>query len=571
MSGNLVRLPGTKRLMRHLEERRDDALQDWSSTQALMVLTGCYLCAAGVLLTMAWLALPYSPTGANEGGLLRASVMAAILGTVAVAFFDRIPSWAFQALVALGTVLVTVMIDYSEAHTSPYAFFYIWLALYALFFFSRAQAVVQVLFIAVAYAAVLVGDVASGGQDALVAIGEAAPRWIMTVGTLVVAVALVGMLKERLDRLIDRFADAAREDPVTGLRNRRGFDETFDLEVERARRGSRSLTLLLGDLDHFKRVNDRLGHPRGDDALRRAAEILRATNRRIDLVARVGGEEFAVLLPDSDERGAHIAAERMRHAIREGFADDPVPLTISFGVAGFPQHGETTDDLMESADQALYTAKEIGRDCSVIYAPGSADSVPGHARRRRARREARLMSLVTLAESLDSHEHSSGVGRHTREIARELGYPEDRLERLVLAAVLHDVGKVGIPSSIVMKPGPLTVVEWAVMRKHPEIGASMIEGAAQDDLADWVRYHHERPDGTGYPRGLAGDDIPLESRIVAVADAYETMTHDRVYRPAIGHEAACKELREGAGTQFDAEVVDAFLRVLKVSRLGAPA
>jgi HD-GYP domain-containing protein (c-di-GMP phosphodiesterase class II) len=109
------------------------------------------------------------------------------------------------------------------------------------------------------------------------------------------------------------------------------------------------------------------------------------------------------------------------------------------------------------------------------------------------------------------------------------------------------------------------------MRKHPEIGASMIEGAAQDDLADWVRYHHERPDGTGYPRGLAGDEIPLESRIVAVADAYEAMTHDRVYRPAIGHEAACRELREGAGTQFDPEVVDAFLRVLKVSRLGAPA
>ena len=172
---------------------------------------------------------------------------------------------------------------------------------------------------------------------------------------------------------------------MTGLRNRRGFDETFELEVERARRGDRSLTLLLGDLDHFKTVNDRLGHPRGDDALRRAGEILRASNRRIDLVSRVGGEEFAVLLPDSDERGAHIAAERMRHAIREGFAEDAVPLTISFGIAAFPQHGETTEDLMESADQALYTAKEIGRDCSVIYAPDAAAAVSGHARRRRAR------------------------------------------------------------------------------------------------------------------------------------------------------------------------------------------
>ena len=117
-----------------------------------------------------------------------------------------------------------------------------------------------------------------------------------------------------------------------------------------------------------------------------------------------------------------------------------------------------------------------------------------------------------------------------------------------------------------MKPGPLTPVEWAVMRKHPEIGASMLEGVAQDDLADWVHYHHERPDGTGYPRGLAGDEIPLEARIVAVADAYEAMTHDRVYRPAIGHEAACRELQQGAGTQFDAEVVDAFMRVLKAEK-----
>ena len=308
--------------MHHLEAHHDEPVQDWSSTQALMVLTGCYLCAAGILLTLVWLALPYSPAAANQAGLVRVSVLAAVLGGFAVAFFDRIPPWAFQLLVASGTVLVTLMIEYSGARTSPYAFFYIWLALYALFFFSRGQAVMHVLFIAFAYAAVVVNDVTSGGQATLVAIGETAPRWIMTVGTLVVAVALLGMLKDRLDGFVERFADAARQDPVTGLRNRRGFDETFELEVERARRAGRTLTLLVGDLDHFKTVNDRLGHPRGDDALRRAGEILRSTNRRIDMVARVGGEEFAVVLPDSDERGAHIAAERMRRAIKEAFADD---------------------------------------------------------------------------------------------------------------------------------------------------------------------------------------------------------------------------------------------------------
>src|SRR6185503_5334185 len=155
MSGTLVRLPGTKRLMRHVEAHHDDPVQDWSSTQALMVLTGCYLCAAGILLTLVWLALPYSPTAANEAGLVRVSVLAAVLGGFAIAFFDRIPPWAFQLLVASGTVLVTLMIEYSGARTSPYAFFYIWLALYALFFFSRGEAVMHVLFIAFAYAAVV--------------------------------------------------------------------------------------------------------------------------------------------------------------------------------------------------------------------------------------------------------------------------------------------------------------------------------------------------------------------------------------------------------------------------------
>jgi HD-GYP domain-containing protein (c-di-GMP phosphodiesterase class II) len=258
-----------------------------------------------------------------------------------------------------------------------------------------------------------------------------------------------------------------------------------------------------------------------------------------------------------------VAAERMRRVIREAFADEPVPLTISFGIASFPTHGDNTDDLMESADQALYTAKEIGRDCSVIFSPNSAEGVSGHARRRRARGEARLASLLTIAESLDSHEHAATVGRYAREIGRQLGYPDEALENLMLAGILHDVGKVGIPNSIVMKPGPLTAAEWAEMRKHPEIGASMLEGVNLPQLAEWVHDHHERPDGRGYPRGLRGDDVPLESRILSVADAYEAMTHDRVYRPAIGAGAARRELQQGAGSQFDEEVVEAFLQVLK--------
>jgi diguanylate cyclase (GGDEF)-like protein len=564
MSGSFVRLPGTKRFIARLQDGSDATVQDAPAQRALMILSGVYLCFAGALLTLVWLALPYSPSAADESGLFLMAAGSASMGGVLLVGGDRLPGWSFHAFAAAATVLVTGTVHYSGADTSPYAFLYLWVALYALYFFSTTKAAMHILFIAMAYAAVLATDLAAGRTQSglLTAFGEAAPRWTFTVGTLVVAVVFVRLLKDRLDGLVERFADAAREDPVTGLRNRRGFDESFDLEVERAQRTGRNVSLVLGDLDHFKQVNDRLGHPRGDEVLRRAGEILRSTNRRIDLAARVGGEEFAVLLPDSDERGAHVAAERMRRAIREGFADDPVPLTISFGIASFPMHGEDTDDLMESADQALYTAKEIGRDCSVIFSPESADGVAGHARRRRARGEARLASLLTLAESLDTHEHAATVGRYAREIGRQLGYPEEGLENLMLAGILHDVGKVGIPSSIVMKPGPLSPREWEEMRKHPEIGASMLE-AVNPEIAEWVHDHHERPDGRGYPRGLDGAEVPIEARILSVADAYEAMTHDRVYRPGIGRGAARRELEQGAGSQFDEEVVAAFLRVLK--------
>ena len=541
------------------------ALQDAATQRALMVISGTYLCLAGALLTVVWLALPYSPSAADKSGLALMAVGSAAMGAVMLLGGDHLPEWSFQGFAGVGTLLVTGTVYFSGAETSPYAFLYLWVALYALYFFTAARAALHIVFIAIAYAAVLAMDLAAGHLESglLTAFGEAAPRWSFTVGTLVVAVAFVSLLKERLDRLVEHFADAALEDPVTGMRNRRGFDEMFDLEVERARRTGHPISLVLGDLDHFKQVNDRLGHPRGDEVLRRAGETLRSTNRRIDLAARVGGEEFAVLLPDSDERGAHVAAERMRRAIREAFVDDPLPLTISFGIASFPAHGDNTDDLMESADQALYTAKEIGRDCSVIFSPQAADNVSGHARRRHARGEAHLASLLTLAESLDSHEHAATVGRYAREIGRQLGYPQEELESLMLAGILHDVGKVGIPSSIVLKPRPLDAAEWDEMRKHPEIGASMLEGVNLPQIAEWVLYHHERPDGRGYPRGLDGDEVPLEARILSVADAYEAMTHDRVYRPALGPSAARRELEQGAGSQFDEEVVKALLRVLK--------
>jgi diguanylate cyclase (GGDEF)-like protein/putative nucleotidyltransferase with HDIG domain len=323
----------------------------------------------------------------------------------------------------------------------------------------------------------------------------------------------------------------------------------------------------VADLDYFKRVNDLLGHPAGDLRLKKLAEIIRAGKRRIDAAARMGGEEFALLLPETDEHGGYVIAERLRHAVKDAFATDQVALTASFGVASFPKHGATGAQLMVAADQALYVAKELGRDRSAIYRPEVSAQMMGGGVREMMRGSGYLSAVLLLAEAVDlrdagSASHSETVGRFAEIIAAELDLGDERVERIRLAGVLHDIGKVGVPDAVLQKAGPLDESEWQQMRKHCELGAQLLSGAGLEDIGGWVLSHHERPDGQGYPAGLSAAEIPLESRILAVADAYEAMVADRLYRPGIGVDAARRELERGAGTQFDANVVAAFLRCL---------
>jgi diguanylate cyclase (GGDEF)-like protein/putative nucleotidyltransferase with HDIG domain len=537
---------------------------------ATMARSGAYLFGSGATLALIWLFLPVSghiDTGAMLAMVAASYAMVALL----IAGYDQIPEWGFKAFLFGFTLIVSGMIFYSGKSASPYSFFYVWAALYALYFFSSTEAARHVLFMGFCYAAVLVAHHWTGNTigEFAVAVEDSAAQWTIAFGTLVVATALFGLLKDRLDALIARLSDAVRTDPLTGLLNRRGIEEAFETEVERARRLDRPLTLLVGDLDRFKMLNDRLGHPAGDRALELMGEALAAGVRRIDHVGRMGGEEFALILPETAEHEGYVLAERVRAKIRENFAADLFPLTISFGVASYPTHGATTAALLKAADQALYTAKEFGRDCSVIYSAETAQIMQGDSHRQESTAERRVSSLIGLAGSMDTAEHSHMVGRYSKLIAVEMGLASELVERVQLAGVLHDIGKIGVADAIVNKPGALTDAEWDEMQKHPEFGARMLERAELWDIAQWVLAHHERPDGKGYPLGLAGDDIPLEARIVAVADSYEAMTTNRVYRPSIGHTAARAELRRGAGTQFDARAVEAFLKAHEPSEDGS--
>jgi diguanylate cyclase (GGDEF)-like protein len=378
------------------------------------------------------------------------------------------------------------------------------------------------------------------------------------------ALAGVAVLQHgRVRALRVRIANAARSDPATGLLNRRAYDELVALELERSRRTGRPVSILLGDLDHLAALNEVAGQAAGDAVLQLVARDLRKWKRRIDRAARVGGDEFALLLPETDERGAYILAERLRRATRRSVGDAPVAVTLSFGIASHPDHGADTATLTRSAERAMLAAKELGGDRAVIY---SAEAVrllgPGDGAC-----DLQLATVIALAEALDIRDtgtakHSYTVGRYSHLMAVELELEPAHAERVRLAGVLHDIGKIGVSDALLSKPGPLSADEWIEMKTHPEIAARLLSRTEFDDLRGWILAHHERPDGSGYPFGLTHSEIPLEASILAVADAFEAMTVDRVYRPALGKTGARAELEAGAGIQFDAEVVEAFLRAL---------
>jgi diguanylate cyclase (GGDEF)-like protein/putative nucleotidyltransferase with HDIG domain len=536
-----------------------------ASLQASMVAKVLgVLFAAGATLATLTVILPHPPSTnvlAMLAIIANAYVVAATLYTQAA----RLPAWTLQATLAWGSTLITGVAYFSGEAPSPLVFFYLWVFLYASYFFSHRQTAVQILYVGLAYGALLA---ATAPASAI------ASWWLVGMGTLLVGAMVIMVMRTRVELLIARLYDAARTDSLTKLSNRRGFREQLDLELERARRHGSPMTVLVGDLDNFKDVNDLRGQRVGDLALQRVAKLLGDGERPTDATARVGGEQFALILPDTERLEAFALAERLRLTVREAFAEDPTPLTISFGLSIYPEQGETAASLIHAADQALYAAKESGRDRTVLHNPALRDELRTPSDVRDIGGERFVMAVLEMAEAVDlrfsgSARHSETVGRYAEMMARELGLPEHHVSRIRLAGILHDIGKAGVPNSILHKPGPLSVEEYEQIKHHPELGAQMIEHISLSDVREWVAAHHERPDGLGYPLGLHAGQIPLEARIVAVADAYEAMTSDRPYRDSIGYEAALAELRHGAGTQFDERVVRAFLAVLAREALRA--
>lgn len=520
---------------------------------ATMARTFTYLFGIGATLVLVTLPLPHS-ADRDMAGLVATALVAYAAGACALVVFDRLPLWIFEAAPFLGTVLVTFAIYFGGSDTpAAYAYYYFWVALAACYFFIPAIAATHLALASAAYGVLLLlrPDVT---QPAL--------KWALATGTLFVAGSLITALRGQVERMLTELTAAARTDALTGLANRRELESRFAVELERSTRGGRPLAIVVLDLDWFKEFNDRFGHAAGDRALVQLAQALLRATRTSDIVARLGGEEFAVLAPETDEYEAHRLAERLRAEVRATFARQPEKMTVSCGVASFPVHGITAGELLHSADRALYEAKEGGRDRSVVFRhPG--DAAEDVERAAVEHTSPRLASLVSLADAVDrrkgSPANSRRVAHYAERMARSLNLPEEEVERVRVAALLRDVGEVGVAESILNKPEPLNEEEWRELERHPEIGARIVGAAQLGRVGEWILTHHERPDGRGYPRGLHEHQIPVEGRILAVADAYAAMTADRPFRKPFSPKRARAELQARAGSQFDHDVVECFL------------
>jgi diguanylate cyclase (GGDEF)-like protein/putative nucleotidyltransferase with HDIG domain len=322
------------------------------------------------------------------------------------------------------------------------------------------------------------------------------------------------------------------------------------------------------DIDLFKAYNDIYGHLAGDQVLRKVGYYITTSIRSVDLAFRYGGEEFAVILPEARLDDAYKVAERIRKTVESKTSSRAMPITASLGVGNWPNDGVMKEEVIGLTDAALYRAKQTGRNrtclSSDILKPGT--SLIGMELETKPRALSIIYALAATVDAKDSYTygHSRKVSEYAVAVAEGLHLPPEKVNTIRAASLLHDIGKVGVPDSILNKKAPLTEDEWKPIKAHPELGVEILRHVI--DLANClpaILHHHEHYDGSGYPAGLSGDSIPTEAKILSVADAYDAMTSPRPYREQLSIEAALDELRRCSGTQFSPEIVEIFCNVVR--------
>ena len=398
--------------------------------------------------------------------------------------------------------------------------------------------------------------------------------------------------------LLEKSDEYINTDSLTLLSNHRGFQEILTNELTRAEINKQKLSIIMMDINNITKINRELGHAKGDEVIKLVAEKVRQNSRENDIAGRYGGDEIAIILPNTDSSQAKYVAEFLTYSLSCCFIDDIGPIKVSVGVATYPDCASDKEKLLILAEQAMYISQAKGYKDGMSAIISSADfnfwddiALKSYAEvvsKRHAQlginfeeellnkfntdhelSDTRTWEIATsLAGAIDAKDpytkgHSTSVSKYSEALARAINLPEKEVQRITLGALLHDVGKIGIPETVLKKEGPLSDDEWAIMKQHPMIGVEKVlqPNPTLRDLIPIVKHHHERIDGKGYPCNLSNKDIPLAAKIVAIADTYHALISDRPYRKGMNIEKAISILEEGAGTQWDENLVRTFVQI----------
>jgi len=412
----------------------------------------------------------------------------------------------------------------------------------------------------------------------------------------------IGVINARLYARVQR---QATTDGLTGLLNHRTGQEKLSEKLKESERYQRNLAVMMIDVDHFKAINDTYGHPAGDAVLKAVAMLIQKNCRDVDLPIRYGGEEFLLILPEVNIGGASIVAERIRNNLSKEtivYDNSEIAVTASIGVAACPDHARSQQQLLDCADRALYMSKRMGRnqvhsaselnfdmdvaDKPVAVAQSTAlvaevikekpelavPPMPGPPPAETEKEElvpevvetVKALATALYSKSEYNKLHHLETAKFSELLARVMGLSQKQIEQIRVAGLLHDVGTLSIPSELLNKEGRLTAEDREVINQHPVIGADLLRPiSALGDICDILENHHEHWDGTGYPRGLKGEDIPLPARILSIVDSYHALISDRPYRRAMSEDQALAALKAGAGQQWDPFLVDIFISMVK--------